>query len=406
MWRLLLLVGLLIGMGLEPAPAQEWSGTAALGLSGGHRTNLYLDPVLGTWNPKADDRFLAVTPQLGLTRDGQRTRIDLTVRGRLEPTQADVPQLTQSTLRIRRRLHSNWTVGLTGGGTRYRYPGSSTRPRTVRNSWWGLPSLQWTPTNTTMLTLRTGLTQRIEQLPDVTDRQTSALVSARATHWLTDRLQGGVRAYYSTGRTSAAEIDFGGTGGSLSLTYWPSASVSLRGEAALEQPQYETTTSETVRDRIARVGLEAEWTPHSALTLFGRARALGARLDTAPDRSDTYLSAGLRLQTRQVLGGTVDVAPQRRVCTNTEEGLRLQVPYEGDGQLHVTGDFTNWSLPGVPLTATDDDTWTTTLDLPSGQYEYRLRVVEDGEERWLDLPAYADTVKDPFGGTNGVCTIQ
>lgn len=406
MWRLLLLVSLLIGLPPDPAPAQEWSGTAALGLSGGHRTNLYLDPVLGTWNPDADGLFLVVTPELGLTRDARRTRVDLTVRSRLDPSTSDLPQFTQSTLRLRRRLHPDWTVELSGGGTRYRYPASPDRPRTVRDSWWGLPALQWTPTSNTMLTLRTGLTQRIEQLPDLTDRQTSGLASLRATHWLTDRVQGEVRGYYSTGRTSAAETTFGGTGGSLGLTYWPAASVVLRGEIAVEQPQYETTASETVRDRIGRVGIEAEWTPRPSLTLFGRGRALAATLGAGDDRSDVYASVGLRLRSQQVFGGTVPPAPQRRVCTATEEGVRLQVPYEGDGHPHVTGDFNNWSLPGVPMSSTDDDTWTTTLDLPAGRYAYRVRIVENGGGRWLDLPAYADTAQDPFGGTNGVCTIQ
>ncbi len=406
MWRLLFCIGLLIGLTGEPVLAQQWRGTAVLGLSGGHRTNLYLDPVLGTWNPEADGLFLAVTPELGLTREARRTRFDLSVRGRLDPARSDLPQFTQSTVRIRRRLHPHWALELTGGGTRYRYPASSTQPRTVRDSWWGLPALQWTPTSTTMLTLRTGLTQRIEQLPDVTDRQTSGLVSLRATHWLTDQVQGGVRAYYSSGQTSAAETSFGGTGGALQLTYWPSSSVSLRGEVAVEQPQYETTASETIRDRIGRVGIEAEWTPLPSVTLFGRARALTAALGAADDRSDHYAAAGVRLRTRHVFGGTVDAAPQRRVCTETAEGLRLRVPYEGDGQLHVTGDFTNWSLPGIPMTAADDDIWTTTLELPAGRYAYRLRVVKDGEGRWLDLPPYADTAKDPFGGTNGVCTIQ
>lgn len=403
MWRSLFIVGLLISVGPYTVPAQPWSGTVALGLSGGARTNLYLDPVLGTWHPDVDSPFLTLTPTLGLTRDAARTRIDLTVRSRLEPFQSDRPQFTQSTIRLHRRLHSNWTLGLLGGGTRFRYPGFAGRARIIRDSWWGLPSLQWTPTDNTMLTLRTGLTQRIEQLSNLTDRQTSALASVRATHWLTERVQGGVRAYYNSGRTSAAERDFGGVGGTLRVTYWPVSSVSIRGKAAVEQPQYETSSG-TVRDRIGRVGIEATWSPRSFLTLFGRGRLLSADLETEPNRSDGYVSAGLRLQTHHVFGESTE-SPQRRVCETTDDGLRLQVPYDGDGQLYVTGDFNNWSLPGVPMTAADDDTWHTTLDLPSGRYAYRLRVVDDNEGRWLDLPSNAETAKDPFGGTNGVCTI-
>lgn len=407
MWRLLFIIVLPVGLMPGISSAQEWSGTAALDLSGGHRTNLYLDPVLGTWNPDADSPFFAITPQLRLTRNTRRTRFDLSVRSRIDGTKADIPQFTQGSFRLRRRLHTNWTLGLAGGGTRYRYPGTPERLRTVRDSWWGLPSLQWSPTNNTMLIFRTGLTQRIEQRPDFTDRQTSGLVSLRATHWLTDRVQGGARAYYSSGRTSQAETSFGGVGGSLSLTYWPSPSVSIRGNVAFEQPRYETVQSgTTVRDRIGRVGIEAEWAPKPFLTLFGRARVLSADLERASDRSDEYASAGLRLTTRRVFGDTETSAPQRRVCENGADGLRLRAPYKGDGQPHVTGDFNNWSLPGIPLTSTDDDMWEVILDLPPGRYAYRLRVVDNGDARWLDLPSYAQTVKDPFGGTNGVCIVR
>ena len=407
MWRLLLLIGLLIGVEGAPAGAQEWSGTASLSLSGGHRTNLYLDPVLGTWNPDVQSAFLAMTPKLGLSRTGRRTRVDLTVRGRLNPRRDDVPQYTQSLLRGRYRLGPDWTLGLVGGGTRYRYPPLREAVGTARDSWWVLPSLQWTPTAETMLTLRTGLTQRFERLPTLTDRQTSGLVSFRATQWLTDRVRGGARVYYSGGRTSTADAAFGGSGGTLSATYWPTDALSIRGAAAVEQLRYETPQRpSTVRDRLGRAGLTVEWAPRSVLTLFGRARALTADLEAGSSRTDVHVSAGLRLQAQRVLGGTAEPSPQRRVCRSTETGVRFRVPYEGAGTPHVTGDFNNWSLPGVPLRAAGDDTWQTTLDLPAGRYAYRLRVVRDGTGRWLDLPSYAETTEDPFGGTNGACTVQ
>jgi hypothetical protein len=57
------------------------------------------------------------------------------------------------------------------------------------------------------------------------------------------------------------------------------------------------------------------------------------------------------------------------------------------------------------MTQTDGNTWTTTLSVPSGEYAYRIRIVDDPERQWLDLPPYADTAADDFGGTNGVCTV-
>ncbi len=376
-------------------------------VAGGYQTNLYLDPVLETWNADVTPALAALTPRLGLSRTTSRTRLDLTVRSRLHPRRTDTPQLTQSTLRFRYHLTPEWTLGATGGGTRYRFTTTTNSdPPTVRESWWLLPALQWTPTDETMFTFRTGLTQRVERSFSATDRQTSGLASLRATRWLTDRVRGGLRLYVSDGRTSLAETGFGGTGGSLSATYWPTSAVSVRGTVGAEQLRYETGDA-TARDWIGRVGIEAEWTLRPTITLFGRTKALYAALDQQDSgTTDLHVSGGLRLQVQRVLGGTSDPPPQRRVCRNTDDGLRLRVPYDGDGKVHVTGDFNGWSLPGVPLTPADGGAWQTTLDLPSGRYAYRFRVVDGDQERWLDLPSYAQTAQDAFGSTNGICTVH
>jgi len=410
MWRrLVVFLGLIVGLGASPAGAQQWSGIAAVDLAGGYQTNLYLDPVLGTWNPDVSPGLIALTPRLGVTRMSSRTRVDLTVRARLQPRRPDTPQLTQTNLRFQHRLTPTWTLGITGGGTRYRFTTTTTGFTATRDTWWLLPSVQWTPTSETMFTLRTGLTQRVERSFPTRDRQTSGLASVQATHWLTERVQGGLRLYYSGGRTSVAETGFGGTGGSLSATYWPTDAVSVRGSVGAEQLRYEVSGgASTVRDRIGRIEMETEWRLRSTITLFGRAKALYATLDQSnAETNDLHVSGGLRLQLQRVLDGTVPSLPSpRRVCKNTDDGLQIRVPYEGNGTLHVTGDFNGWSLPGIPLKRTDGETWGTTLDLPPGRYAYRLRVVKGDEGRWTDLPSYARTTEDSFGSTNGVCTVH
>jgi len=57
------------------------------------------------------------------------------------------------------------------------------------------------------------------------------------------------------------------------------------------------------------------------------------------------------------------------------------------------------------MTQTGDATWTATLSAPAGEHAYRVRIVDDSEHRWLELPSYADTADDDFGGTSGVCTV-
>jgi len=401
MWRLLFGLWLLVGVLPGPSAAQQWTGTAALGITGGHQTNAYLDPVLHSWTRSSDPAFAALTPRLGLVRDAPRTRLGLTVRTRLYPRRPNAPQFVQGSARWQYRLSSAWTVGATGGGTRDRFISS-------RDSWWVLPSVQWAPTSGATLALRGGLTRRhMSPGQAASDRQTSGLVALTADMWWADRLRAEGRLYWSSGHSSASDAQFGGTGLSGRGTYWPTPQWSLETEVALEQVRYGTASTSTVRDRIGRVGLKVQWRAHSSVTLFGRARTSVARLDRAGRvETDVHVSAGLRLRAQRVLGGPAAPAPRRRVCWTVDDGIRVQIPFGGSGTPHLTGDFNGWSLPGIPLTESGDDTWTTTLAVPSGEYAYRVRVVDGSEGRWLDLPSYAQTAEDAFGGTNGVCTAK
>jgi len=416
MRRLFLTLGLFFTAVCTPsAVAQQWSGTAGVTLSGGSQTNLYLDPVLSTWNPAIEPEFGAVTPRLGLTFNTSRVRLDLTGRSRFQPRRTENPQLSQGNIRLRLTLTPDWSLGAVAGGQRYRFTTRRENFTTRRDSWWVLPSLRWTPTSETMITFQGGVTQRFERSFERsfgTDRQTSRLVSVHLTHWMTDRVKGGVRTYFSNGQTSTTDADFGSIGGSVELTYWPTSSVSLTGTAAFEQPSFDflprdgTQQFETARDQIGRTGLEVEWDVRPSITVFGRAKGLYADLETNGTNTDVHVSGGVRFQVQGALGGDSDPPPQRQVCHNTENGVKLRVPYEGSGTLHVTGDFNGWSLPGVPLEQEEKDIWTATLDLSPGRYQYRFRTVKDGNERWYDLPPYARTAEDPFGGTNGICIVH
>lgn len=415
MWRILLGFCLLACIGSPPVQAQQWTGFASLGLSGGHQTNTYLDPILSSWDPTSAPTFMAITPQIGLTRNASRTRLDLTARSRLYPRRDNVPQFAQGNARLQYRLTPEWDLEAMGGGTRYRYA-------STRDTWWAFPSIRWSPTSTTTLSVRGGLSQRSITSPQGTDKQPSGLVALTASTWLTDRFRGEGRLYWSNGRSTTIDADFGGTGGSLRGRYWPTSTWSIEVETALEQLQYETfdspsttggeaqqtsTTLQTVEDRIGRVGLETQWQVHPSVSFFAQARALVARLaERNQPSTDVHLSGGLRVSTHGVLGGSADPPPRRRVCRDTDEGLRIQIPHDGSGTPHLTGDFNNWSLPGIPMKRAQSDTWTVTLDLPSGRYAYRIRLVEDSGDSWLDLPSYAQTADDAFGGTNGVCTVH
>lgn len=396
MWRILLGLSCLLGLLPQSGSAQQWTGTARLALTGGYQTNTYLDPVLRSWQDRSSAPGLAaLTPQVGIARKARRTRLAAAVRTRLYPRRADAPQFVQGHAQARYRLSPSWSVGASGGGTRLRL-GSS------EESWWGLPSVRWTPTSSTAVTARGGLTQRyVATGQGTTVRQDSRLAMLNMAFWPTDRVRTEGRAYWSDGRTNATGTAFGGTGVSVRGVYWPTNQWSVEADVGVEQVQYEARTTRT---RLGRGGLKVAWHPRTAVTAFVQTRASTARLVDGSS-TDTHVAVGVRLRVRRVLSGTAPSPPRRRVCRAVENGVQIQVPYDGPGVPHVTGDFNGWSLPGTSLTQTDDGTWTTTLSVPSGEYAYRVRIVDGDERRWLSLPSYADTADDAFGGTNGVCTV-
>jgi 1,4-alpha-glucan branching enzyme len=80
--------------------------------------------------------------------------------------------------------------------------------------------------------------------------------------------------------------------------------------------------------------------------------------------------------------------------------LVLNAP--GAQAVAVTGDFCDWAADGRPLRRGDNGTWTTTLLLPPGRYEYRFLV--DGQ--WADDPGCPDRVPNPFGTENCVLQVE
>jgi 1,4-alpha-glucan branching enzyme len=68
----------------------------------------------------------------------------------------------------------------------------------------------------------------------------------------------------------------------------------------------------------------------------------------------------------------------------------------------VTGEFTDWSLEGIPLSKGANGDWQTTLTLEPREYQYRLRV--DGQ--WSDHAGAAKRAPNPFGTENCVLTVS
>jgi hypothetical protein len=82
--------------------------------------------------------------------------------------------------------------------------------------------------------------------------------------------------------------------------------------------------------------------------------------------------------------------------------VTLSAPLAGPVEVVVaTGDFSNWSPEGIRLERGSDGTWSATLQLRPGEYQYRLIV--DGE--WGNNPAAQRRVANAFGSENDVLVV-
>lgn len=404
---------MLLGWGLLAggAAGQQVSGALSLTSTVGYQTNPYLDPVVGEWDPSVTPEFLAFDPAVALRYSAPKIQFDLAGQVRTYPG-----RLGQSTLPLTRvsgagqyAFASRWHAGLTGGFSRYRL-------NAERDTWWVFPALEWQPTAQATLTARGGWAGRRNMLSSGgTSRQTSAVGMLEGDLWLTDRWRGKLSVYLSNSRAATGTTTYGGTGVTASATYWWTNRLALRGHATFEQISYDVTqqqepfggeTTTTVSDRLWRGGAEVSWTVGPNVTLFTRTQAMAADLQQSSAASfDVHIGAGVRWSIGRALAGG-RATRSRGLWHNADDGLRFHVHYEGDGQLYVTGEFNDWAEPGVPLRPAGSNRYAATLSLSPGRYEYRIRIVDNGTTRWLDLPDEARTVRDGFGGENGVCIVE
>ncbi len=87
-------------------------------------------------------------------------------------------------------------------------------------------------------------------------------------------------------------------------------------------------------------------------------------------------------------------APTRRVA------LVTRIPEARE--VVVTGDFTKWTIGGIPMLKGPNGEWRANLDLPAGEYQYRLRV--DGA--WRDHVEATRRVPNPYGCDNCLLVVK
>jgi 1,4-alpha-glucan branching enzyme len=92
---------------------------------------------------------------------------------------------------------------------------------------------------------------------------------------------------------------------------------------------------------------------------------------------------------------------QKRSISSRKQ-ITLVVQDQNARAVCVSGDFTEWSQEGIPLSRGLNGDWQTILTLDPGEYQYRLRI--DGQ--WQDHPEAQKRIPNPFGSENCVLSVM
>jgi len=86
---------------------------------------------------------------------------------------------------------------------------------------------------------------------------------------------------------------------------------------------------------------------------------------------------------------------------SSPEGVVFRIEAPGAREVGITGDFTDWSVEGIPLERNEDGSWSLELPLEPGVFEYKYIV--DGV--WKVDPENSERVRNSYGQLNSVLTV-
>jgi 1,4-alpha-glucan branching enzyme len=79
----------------------------------------------------------------------------------------------------------------------------------------------------------------------------------------------------------------------------------------------------------------------------------------------------------------------------------FRIDFPGADRVLLVGSFTQWQKKGIPMKKGKDGIWTTSVELPAGQHNYRFIV--DGA--WTDDPECSLRISNPHGSQDMVRVV-
>lgn len=387
---------------------------------GGYSTNTYLHPFVNEWDSSDDGAFARVISSAQFYWGASGFSSEGTAGYFYESIFDDRSSWSGAfgSARIRYRFTESLSAGVEAGGSRVN---SVFTKRTLSV----LPDITWSPSVFTSIQAKAGLSFRSysglgqEEGSDFSDR--FDLIGFEMEHWPTLRWKFEGSGYGLVGENlldnhsialsmsrlirqkAALTLSTSMNRYTNSFTVSPESGGSPFGpiqpngeNEVLEQTDHLFRTEVSVTFPIAgnlagsgTVGHNTFWAANGEL------------------RSDIAASVGLRYS---ISGSNLFNRQRNRLEPEWEkkknDAIVVSINFRGDGDLYLTGDFNDWERPGVALSRQNQKRLAARVDLEPGIYEYKVILIRDGEESWIELSDESMTVSDGFGGTNGLIFIE
>jgi hypothetical protein len=416
-------------MFIQQGYAQQLEGYLSVDSRTGYSTNTLLTPFFGEWDRTSPAGYGYISPMGMLMVYTGGLSVEAAAGGVFESFTGDRQNLFggYGMINARFRINDSFSAGIETGG-------SAVTTSFDRTMYWAQPVISWSPTLFTRVNARTGSSFRFYgngatveageetegEENELADRTRFDLYGLELETWPNFRWK--IRAgLYGDLSAPSDNLNLAG-----SVEHQVNSSLRLTARAGMDQYRFQFATQNgpgggppiggppgtgngTVvvedTDRIFRIGVSANYQVHRNVTLFAMADQLSLNSSGADESIQDYqLSAGARFTIRPSFGGGTKAEPDWR--TNGNQVLRLKINYSGDGQLYLIGDFNDWEHPGVPLSRQDSRRYVARLSLDSGAYEYKILLIEGDEEKWIEFTDETITVRDGFGGENGLLIIE
>ncbi len=392
----------------------------------GYSTNTFLHPSISEWDESDSGAYSRVSPTAEIFWYGGRFTADVSGGYLFESTFDDRKNWTgvYGASRLNYQLSNQLSLEVQTSGSRL----SSIYDRTSVSI---LPALSWSPSLFTRVHARAGTSSRkyhgltveednsLEQTADWFNVYGLEVERWASLKW---QIRGSVYGLMDQNLFENHSLSF-----ALSRIFRQSSGVTLNfslnkyqnrlafdadggriptgNPASEDEIQYEEES-----DMLLKSGVSFSFPLVRGLSGNGSVSHLLFMPSVADSRSDAELSIGIRYR---FSASTIFQQNQDKLSPDwdnreDDDVVIVKIRYRGDGDLYLVGEFNDWDRPGIPLSRQNENSgrYAVQIELEPGIYEYKVLMLNNGEEKWVELSDDTMTVSDGFGGTNGLIFID